>query len=287
MSTWKSHQAGSPVEVGTTPSLPAGTHRPGSFYPRPVDWNLQVCGIRGHATYAPEEPSLRARLHLDSPLGEAWRCLRCGAYVIGEPRGSGPADAAPEVPRGRLLRDLILMRLLAVDRGLRAVLMIIAAILVTRFAADRINLLSAFDTDLALLEPLERQLSWNVDDSPIVRFIHEAFTLSNSVLNWMTVGLFAYALLLAVEAVGLWLVKRWGEYFSVIATSVFLPLEIYELVERVTALRLIALVINLLAVGWLLWSKRLFGLRGGGAAYHAEHASESLLSVERAAAERA
>jgi len=33
----------------------------------------------------------------------------------------------------------------------------------------------------------------------------------------------------------------------------------------------------------LLWSKRLFGIRGGGAAYHAEHSAESLLTVERAA----
>lgn len=248
-----------------------------------MDWNLQVCGLSGHATYAPDEAPLRARLHLESPLGEAWRCLRCGAYVVGAARGSGPADAAPEVPRGRLLRDRIIMRLLALDRGLRAVLMIVAAVLVTRFAADRNSLLTAFDTDLSLLEPLERQLSWNIADSPIVRFIHEAFSLSTSVLNWMTVGLFAYALLLAVEAVGLWLIKRWGEYFSVVATAIFLPLEIYELIEKVTALRLIALVINVAAVVWLLWSKRLFGLRGGGAAYQAEHASESLLSVERAA----
>ena len=37
------------------------------------------------------------------------------------------------------------------------------------------------------------------------------------------------------------------------------------------------------AVAWLVLSKRLFGVRGGGAAYRAEHATESLLSVERAA----
>jgi len=42
-------------------------------------------------------------------------------------------------------------------------------------------------------------------------------------------------------------------------------------------------VINVAAVVWLLWSKRLFGLNAGGAAYHAEHSAESLLTVERAA----
>jgi len=79
--------------------------------------------------------------------------------------------------------------------------------------------------------------------------------------------------------------RRWGEYFAVIATCVFLPLEVYELTEKVTALRLGAFVINVAAVVWLLWSKRLFGLNGGGAAYHAEHSAESLLTVERAAHE--
>jgi hypothetical protein len=34
-----------------------------------------------------------------------------------------------------------------------------------------------------------------------------------------------------------------------------------------------------------LWSKRLFGLNGGGEAYRAEHSAESLLTVERAAHE--
>ena len=45
-------------------------------------------------------------------------------------------------------------------------------------------------------------------------------------------------------------------------------------------------MINVLAVIWLLWSKRLFGLNGGGRAYHEEHEAESLLSIERAGVRR-
>jgi uncharacterized membrane protein (DUF2068 family) len=78
--------------------------------------------------------------------------------------------------------------------------------------------------------------------------------------------------------------KRWGEYLAVVATSVFLPLEIYEIAHKVSVLKLLALAVNIAAVVWLLYSKRLFGLRGGSAAYHAEHAEESLMTVERAAA---
>ena len=48
-------------------------------------------------------------------------------------------------------------------------------------------------------------------------------------------------------------------------------------------LRLILLLVNIAAVVWLIWSKRLFGARGGGRKYHEEHGAESLLTVERAA----
>ena len=66
-----------------------------------------------------------------------------------------------------------------------------------------------------------------------------------------------------------------------VATSIFLPLEIYELSEKVTALRVGAFVLNLAAVVYLLLSKRLFGLRGGHQAYLAEQHEASLLEVHR------
>lgn len=249
-----------------------------------MDWALRSCAWRGHETYAPDEPPLRARLHVETAVGEAWRCLRCGNFVPGEPRRGGPADQAPEVPHGRLLRDRVLMRLLAVERLFRAAVLLVVAVGVFRFRNSKTEFQEAYDTDLPLLRPLADQIGWNIDDSKVIRFIDTAFDLSSTTLLWIGIGICVYAGLQIIEAVGLWLVQRWGEYFAVVATSLFLPLEIYELVERVTALRIAALLVNIAAVVWLIWSKRLFGLRGGGAAYHAEHSAESLLTVERAAA---
>lgn len=248
-----------------------------------MDWNLRTCGWRGHETYAPDEADLRDRLRVQTPAGEAWRCLRCGNYVIGEPVASGPAEQAPEVPRGRLLRDRTLMRLLAAERMFRAIVLLLLAWGVFWFRGSRTTLEVSFNNDLPLLRPLTDQLGWNVDNSWVVEEIHRLFSLSETTLTWVAVALIAYAGLQITEAVGLWLVKRWGEYFAVIATSIFLPLEIHELIAKVTLLRLGALLVNVAAIVWLVWSKRLFGLRGGGAAYHAEHSAESLLTVERAA----
>jgi uncharacterized membrane protein (DUF2068 family) len=249
-----------------------------------MDFSLRTCSWWGHATYVPEETELAARLHVSTAAGDAWRCLRCGDFVLGEPAGKGPADEAPEVPRGRLLRDRLIMRVLAVERIFRAVLFIALAAGVFGVRRSQSTLHEAFDKEMPLIRPIADQLGWNPDNSKIIHFIEEGWKLSPTVLTLIAAGLLAYAAIELVEAIGLWLGQRWGEYFAVVATSVFLPLEIYELTEKITVLRAGMLAINIAAVIWLLWSKRLFGLNGGGRAYHAEHSEASLLTVERSAA---
>ena len=75
----------------------------------------------------------------------------------------------------------------------------------------------------------------------------------------------------ATEAVGLWFAKRWAEYLTFIATIVFIPYEIYELTKTISWLKVLTFVINVAIAVYLLYSKRLFGLRGGGKAEKAEH----------------
>ena len=72
-----------------------------------------------------------------------------------------------------------------------------------------------------------------------------------------------------MEAVGLWLGRRWAEYLTLVATAVFIPLEIYELSRGVSPFKLIAFVVNVAVIAYLLFAKRLFGIRGGGAAEEA------------------
>jgi uncharacterized membrane protein (DUF2068 family) len=60
-----------------------------------------------------------------------------------------------------------------------------------------------------------------------------------------------YAGVLLTEGVGLWLRQRWAEYFTVIVTASFVPLELYEIVRHVTVTRVIVLAVNLAIVGYL------------------------------------
>ncbi len=75
-------------------------------------------------------------------------------------------------------------------------------------------------------------------------------------LKELSVGTFVYAAIFLVEGVGLALAKRWAEYFTIITTSSLLPIEIYELVRRVSAGRILVLLINLAIVVYLIFELR-------------------------------
>lgn len=64
-------------------------------------------------------------------------------------------------------------------------------------------------------------------------------------------GTLLYALLFAVEGVGLWRRKRWAEWLTVVATSSFIPLEFWEVVHHPGTIKTTIILVNVLVV-WLL-----------------------------------
>lgn len=66
----------------------------------------------------------------------------------------------------------------------------------------------------------------------------------------------SYAALFTVEGIGLWRQKRWAEYLTIIATSSLIPFEIYEVVQKATALRYAAIAVNVIIVVYLVWRVR-------------------------------
>jgi uncharacterized membrane protein (DUF2068 family) len=245
-----------------------------------MDWSLLGCGASGHVTFAPDEPGLRERLGVSTREGAAWRCLRCGTFVVGEPTASGPVSSAPRVRRDKELRSAFILRLFAVERGLRAIIFGGLAIAIWRFAASQMSIEHAYDNALPELRAFLRQLGFNVNHSKLLGLIQHAFTLNSRTLTWLALAAGAYAVIEIIEAVGLWLLKRWGEYFAMIATSIGIPYEIYDLTAKVTVLRLGAFVINVALVVYLVVTKRLFGVRGGKKAYEARLRSASILQAE-------
>jgi uncharacterized membrane protein (DUF2068 family) len=249
-----------------------------------MDWSLLGCGAKGHFTYAPDETELHETLSVATAEGMAWRCLRCGAFVPGDPSATGPVSQAPHVRRAKELRSALILRIFAVERFGRAILFGLIAIALWRFSASHASVEETFRRDFPALRSFLHQLGFNVNHSKLLGLIQHAFTLNSRTLAWLAIAAGGYAVIEVAEGIGLWLLKRWGEYFAMIATSVGLPYEIYDLTTKITVLRVLAFVVNLALVVYLVATKRLFGVRGGKKAYEARLRSESILDAEIARA---
>lgn len=75
-------------------------------------------------------------------------------------------------------------------------------------------------------------------------------------LKELSIGTFIYAGIFLTEGTGLAFRKRWAEYFTIIVTASFLPLEIYEVFRHVTIAKAVALLINIAVVVYLGWEVR-------------------------------
>jgi uncharacterized membrane protein (DUF2068 family) len=260
------------------PTAAPGTERPRRYRPK-LRYELIGCGLHGHELLGTDAAELGDgdQLFARETGGLRWyRCLRCDSWVVLTP----PAQPARRYPpsreeitlplRGRPLRDRYVLRLIAIDRILHFLVLSALAAAVLLFASNKAALNADFSR---ILRDLQGGLGGPVVSSRqgVVHDLNRLFAVSITNLYLAGAAIAAYAALEGVEAIGLWLGRRWAEYLTLVATVVFVPYEIYELTKSVTALKVLTLVINLAIVVYLLLSKRLFGLRGGGRAERAEY----------------
>jgi uncharacterized membrane protein (DUF2068 family) len=248
-----------------------------------VAYDLIGCGLNGHHLVGTDAASIRPSdgLVVREHDGLRWhRCLRCDAWLPRPPpehptRQFPPERAEIQLPvRGRALRDRYVLRVIAVDRVLHVLVLGTIATVIFIFAHDRNRLHSDYTR---LLADLQGGLGGPVNntDHGIFSELNRLFALSTAKLYLYGGIACAFAAVLALEAVGLWFARRWAEYLTFVETTALVPFEVYELVNRLSALKLLTLIINLAVVAFLLISKRLFGIRGGGAADRAERLYDS------------
>ena len=87
------------------------------------------------------------------------------------------------------------------------------------------------------------------------RYIHgllvRIFRVTPKQLRELSAGTFIYAGLFLTEGLGLLLRKHWAEYFTIVTTGLFIPLEVYELARHFTIAKLVITVLNVLIVWYL------------------------------------
>jgi uncharacterized membrane protein (DUF2068 family) len=84
------------------------------------------------------------------------------------------------------------------------------------------------------------------------RLLAKIGSLDAHQLREIGIGSLLYAAVFLVEGVGLMLRKVWAELLTVIVTTSFIPLEIYELVEHKSWAKVVVIMVNALVVAYLL-----------------------------------
>jgi uncharacterized membrane protein (DUF2068 family) len=255
-----------------------GTVKPQRFRPR-FHWELLACGVSGHELVGIDAARLDPEDHVVAleQDGQRWhRCLRCDSWLPLPPpehpeRQNMPAREEIMLPlRGRALRDKIVLRLIAINRALHFLLLGLLGIGILVFASHREELRGEFYKVATAIQQVVGGGPVQEEKVGLLGELNKLFSLQSSTLVGVGLVVLGYAAIEGIEAVGLWLQKRWAEYLTLIVTASFLPLEVYEISHHVTPFKVIAFVLNVAVVLYLLIGKRLFGLRGGAAADEAE-----------------
>ena len=149
---------------------------------------------------------------------------------------------AGDTPRTRLV-----LRLIAVERSLRGVLLVAAGV----------YLLFHLSTDFG---HVAERIIRSIDIDPRQRFFHRIVArlhrLHAHELRIAGIAAICYGTLELVEGVGLWFDRLWAEYLTLTATSLFIPFELYELAIRPSVWKAGGILINMLIVLYLAFALR-------------------------------
>jgi len=83
-------------------------------------------------------------------------------------------------------------------------------------------------------------------------FLDLSARINDSGLWAMAAAAAIYAVIRIAEAVGLWLDRRWAEWFGILSGSIYIPIEIFELTRSVTWPKVTVTLVNAVVIFYLL-----------------------------------
>jgi uncharacterized membrane protein (DUF2068 family) len=141
----------------------------------------------------------------------------------------------------------MLIRLIALFKFAKSALLI-------AFGMSALHLLHRNVADVA--EHWIARLGLDPGNHYVARALEKAADLTPNKIRDLGIVSFVYAALFLTEGTGLWLVKRWGEWFSVIITISLVPLEIYEIHRHPSVMKCLILAINIAVAAYLIYRIR-------------------------------
>jgi uncharacterized membrane protein (DUF2068 family) len=140
-----------------------------------------------------------------------------------------------------------LLRLIAIFKFLKAALLI----------ALSVGVFKSMHRDIGeIAERWVEALRLNPGNHFVDTALSRISNLTPAQIKKLGLGGLVYAALFLTEGTGLWLLKPWGEWVTVIITGTGVPVEIYEIHRHPTGVKVAALVINVVIVAYLIYHIR-------------------------------
>jgi uncharacterized membrane protein (DUF2068 family) len=144
-------------------------------------------------------------------------------------------------------RSRRVLRLIALERLARGVILLVAGVYLF------FNLNEDFGR---LADRVARAIELDPRRPIVHRIVAYLHHLHASELRVIAVAALGYGVLELVEGTGLWLDRLWAEFLTVIATSLLIPVEIYELVRRPSPWKAGGIAVNVAIVAYLAYVLR-------------------------------
>jgi uncharacterized membrane protein (DUF2068 family) len=150
--------------------------------------------------------------------------------------------SAGDPPRSRLV-----LRLIAAERALRGAFLLGAGV----------YLLFHLGSDFGrVADHLMRRIELDPRRPFLHRLIERLHELHRHELRIAAIFAMGYGTLELVEGGGLWFDRLWAEYLTVIATSLLIPFELYELGRDPSLWKAGGILVNVMVVLYLIWLVR-------------------------------
>lgn len=127
------------------------------------------------------------------------------------------------------------------------------------FGAISFGVLSLLNRDMIVFtDRLLYYLNLDIEKEYVQDIVDWLTTIKGGAIIGISAGMLVLSILNLIEAYGLHMRRRWAEWLTVIATSLFIPFELYEVAQAQTAVRIGALILNIAIVYYLAKHKELF-----------------------------
>src|ERR1700722_1675471 len=136
-----------------------------------------------------------------------------------------------------------LVRLIALFKLLKAALLIVVGLSALHLLHKDVASIAEHWVTVLGLDPGNRYVG---------KALQKFAELTPQNIKGLASGSFIYAGLFLVEGIGLWLLKRWAQSFSVIIPTSLIPVEGYEIYRHPSAVKCLVLILNIAVVAYLL-----------------------------------